>query len=208
MIKTGFLRLMVCTTIIMIQLAIPSRVSACECPPVKSVAEEFSSAGAVFLGNVNYIGGENTSFTSFLNEIYNILNPPPKYYYTDMFSGEPVSFIVKHSWKNIATTKVSLRSHDDCNYGYMPFIPGKDYLIYAYHAKNNLKSDLNIGFCSRVIESLYATEDLAYLNTLPTLPLTPAQNYTYLYYTGIVIITLVLYKVWLKFKISKKQKEK
>jgi len=201
--KASFTRLVICTAVIIVQFTIPSRASACECAPFVSIAEEFKSVDAVFLGEVTHVGSEYKPITSFLNKIYNILYPPAQYYYTDMFSGERVTFAVKSSWKNISTTEVSLRSRDDCGYGYMPFVSGTDYLIYAYHANNNLKSDLNVGFCSRTVEVSYMAEDLAYLNTLPTLPLTPVQNYTWLYYTGTAIFTLVLYLV---FTLSEQKK--
>lgn len=201
--KTGFTRLIICTAVIIIQFTRPSRASACECMPFVSIAEEFKSVHAVFLGEVTHVESEYKPVTTFLNKIYNILYPPSPYYYTDMFSGEQVTFVVKTSWKNVSTTKVSLLSHDDCGYGYMPFTKGKDYLIYAYHSNNNLKSDLNIGFCSRTVEIPYAVDDLSYLKTLPTLPLTPLQNYTWLYFIGIAVSTLVFYWVLIQNRQKK-----
>jgi hypothetical protein len=112
---------MICAAIITAQFALPSRASACECQPFVSIAEEFKSVDAVFLGKVTHVGVECKPITSWLNEIYYKLFPPPPYYYTDMFSGERVTFAVKSSWKSVSTTEITLRSHDDCGYGYTPF---------------------------------------------------------------------------------------
>ena len=202
--KTFFARVMICMAVIIAQFAIPSRASACECAPFVSIAEEFKSVDAVFLGKVSHVGSEYKPITSFLNEIYNILYPPPPYYYADVFEGKRVTFAVKSSWKKVSTTEVSLRSHDDCNYGYYPFISGKDYLIYAYNHYNDPKSDLYAGFCTRTVEVNYAAEDLSYLNTLPTLTLTPVQNYAWLYYAGTSIFSLILYLVFTSSRQKKR----
>jgi hypothetical protein len=194
--KTSFARLIVCTTIIIIQFAIPSRGSACEPPQTPlSIAEEFQYSSAVFFGTVTYVGFNYEPFASLLNEIYNKLYPPPPYYSTDMFSGVRVEFEVKKSWKYVSTTKTSLRDHDVCGYGYKGFIPGEDYLIYAYLADNNLKSDLNIDTFSRTLAAQYATEDLSYLKTQPSLPLTPAQDTGWIYGLGAITILLVLWQI-------------
>ncbi|MCI0550390.1 MAG: hypothetical protein L0287_05510 [Anaerolineae bacterium] len=206
--NTSFTRLMICTAVIIVEFAIPSQASACECMPFVSIAEEYKSVNAVFLGEVTHVAIEYKPITSFLNKVYNILYPPPPYYSSDVFSGERVTFAVKSSWKNVSTTEVSLRSHDDCGYGYYPFSSGKDYLIYAYNHYNDPKSDLYVGFCTRTVEVSYAAEDLSYLNTLPTLPLTPVQNYAWLYYTGTAIFTLVLYLVFTSSRQKKKIAER
>jgi hypothetical protein len=191
-----FHRSILCLTVIAVQLVFPKTASACESlliPP--TIPEEFQNSSAVFLGKVTYVGFNYEPFASLLNEIYNKLYPPLLNYYTDKFSGVRVDFEVKSSWKYVSTIKISLRDHDVCGYGYKGFVLGQDYLIYAYLADNNLNSDLNINTFSRTLAAQYATEDLSYLKTQPSLLLTPVQDTGWIYGLGAIMFLLALWRV-------------
>ncbi len=187
-------RTIFCLTVIAFQFIFPRTASACEPPRIPpTIPEEFQNSSAVFLGKVTFVGFNYEPLALLLNDIYNKLYPPPpNYYYTDKFSGVRVDFEVKSSWKFVSTTKISLRDHDVCGYGYKGFVIGKDYLIYAYLSGNNLKGDLNVDTFSRTLEASYATDDLSYLKTQPTLPLAPVKDTGWIYGLSAIVILLFL----------------
>lgn len=173
--------LLICLTLVVISFMLPSPASACSCAMPGSPSESFRESGAVFSGKVIDISGASSPATALLYRIFSRLNFYPAFFYSDAFWGNEVTFSVQQSWKGVSETEVTVYTGSgggDCGYS---FAPGNDYLVYAYQIDRTSGSGLGTGICSRTTQLSYATDDMTYLNTLPTLPLTPVSNNTWLY---------------------------
>jgi hypothetical protein len=155
--------------LLFMMFAIPQSASACSCVMPGSPAMEFSQLDAVFSGKVMNIRENYTPIISFVDKIMTSLGLDPIYFYTDKLWGNTVTFTVTHSWKLVDTTTVQLRTGNgggDCGY---PFSTGSDYLVYAGHAPGE---GYGTSICTRTTELSMAAEDMAFLKTLRTIPLT------------------------------------
>jgi len=137
--------------------------------------QEFSQASAVFTGTVTNITDPRANIViPLFDRILNWLGLPSTSYYGFGYSsnalyGYRVELVVNSSWKGVSTTPVQIHTGyggGDCGFG---FVLGNQYLVYAYGPGN----ELGAGICSRTAEATNTAEDLAYLSTLPKLPLTP-----------------------------------
>ena len=185
---TNFTRIGLCLALLIVQFASPSSVSACSCIQPGSPIEVFRGSGAVFIGKVTSISPNSSLAISLLVRMFDAINLHPTYLYTERFWGYDVTFAVHKSWKNVSTTSVTVHTGSgggDCGY---PFNQGDDYLVYAYEWKDSLGT----GSCSRTTEISGATEDLSYLNTIPTLALTPVYSYSWLIFTGASVLGFIV----------------
>ena len=185
--QINFIRLILCLALLSIQFAIPSPVSACSCVESGSPVNEFIASDAVFTGQVTSVSSNSSPITYLLARMLDAVNIYPSYLYTDQFWGYDVTFAVQKSWKSISTTSVTLQTGSgggDC--GYL-FSPGDDYLVYAYQ----LNDSWGTSICSRTTHISLAAEDLTYLNTIPTLPLTPVYDYSWLIFTGVALLVFI-----------------
>jgi hypothetical protein len=190
--KINVIRIMVCVALLVSQFTIPTPVSACSCvlpgPPI----DAFRDYAAVFRGKVTEISRNYSPAISHIYRTLETLNLRPNYFYENKSWGYDVTFKVYRSWKNVGTTSVILRTGSgggDCGY---VFNRGDDYLVYAYELNDDANNELEVSMCSRTTEISGAAEDLSYLNTIPTLPLTSEYNYPWLYFAGIILFVIVI----------------
>ncbi len=176
--KINRYRLVICLTLLAFQFATPSRASACSCVMPGTPAEEFSVFAAVFSGKVTGVSSNSNPVISIFSRMLEELGQYPSFLYRYEFYGYDVTFDVQKSWKGISTTRITLKTGGgggDC--GYL-FNTGDTYLVYGWQSDSF--DDLGASICSRTTEISYAAEDLSYLNTLPTLTLTPVVDYSWL----------------------------
>jgi LPXTG-motif cell wall-anchored protein len=170
--KSTLIRLTSILLLFFTMFAIPQPASACSCVMPGSPAMEFSQHPAVFSGKVIDITDKFNPVISFIERIAMALGFDPFIFYTDRFWGNTVTFSVIDSWKLVDTTSVQVSTGNgggDCGYG---FSVGGDYLVYAYDDPNEPGIHLGTGICSRTSELATAAEDLAFLQSMPTIPLT------------------------------------
>lgn len=92
-----------------------------------------------------------------------------------------VRFEVYQAWKGVGDTEIIIETDGHCG---VSFEAGKDYLVFA---NKTPEGGLYAGFCCLATREIsYASNDLVYLETLPTLPLAPAP----LDLTRLVCLTL------------------
>ncbi|HXQ69139.1 MAG TPA: carboxypeptidase regulatory-like domain-containing protein [Pyrinomonadaceae bacterium] len=137
--------------VIVVLLASPT-ANACSCGGSGPPCESFGRASAVFAGTVI---GER------LNE-----RPKGERPKIDEIDWVPraVKFSVEQAYSGVTTTEVEVftgRGGGDCGYG---FKVGQRYLVYAYRYQDKLSTSI----CSRTQLFSQATEDLAFLGTLPS----------------------------------------
>ena len=188
---TNLIRTAICLALLLIQFATPAPVKACSCGGPGSPADAFLDFDAVFTGKVTRITAKSSPANSVLNSVLVRLKLRP-IFYSNFVWGYEVTFRVSKSWKNVSTTNVTIHTGGgggDCGYS---FTRSNDSLVYAHKRNNNGTSDLEAIICSRTIGISGATEDLSYLNTLPTLPLTPVYDYSWIYFAGAVLFLIVL----------------
>lgn len=168
--------------LVLTTLLIPSPALACSCAWPGTPQEEFQTTDAVFLGQVTGYGF-GTRLSDFLRQ-----NTP----FPDRFLSlhRTYTISVLQSWKGVDVDRITIHSDlDGCGY---PLIPGEKVIFYAGQSGG----DLFVSQCSRTTwaDSSLAPEDLAYLNTLPTLPLKSAI-FTYLpslLFMGLLVAFTVL----------------
>lgn len=185
-------RLLICLALLAIPFVLPSPASACSCMMPGTPAEAFRDYAAVFSGTVTGISGTYSPVVALLDQILIRLNLSPTYYYTNGFWGNAVTFSVNQSWKGVTATEVVVYTGSgggDCGYS---FDPGYDYVVYAYPVDGTSGSGLGTGICTRTTEMSYASDDLSYLSTLPTLALTPVSNYTGWYVAGCILMSFMI----------------
>ncbi len=188
--STNAVRMAICLSLLIGQLALPSPVSACSCVEPGAPVVEFTQYEAVFTGKVIAVTAKPSPAIALLGRLLSRIGQYPTFLYSDRFWGNDVTFTVNKSWKGVTTTKVTIHTGSgggDCGYG---FIQGDDYLVYAYNAQNGDR--LGASICSRTTVVSSAAEDLSFLNTMPTLPLTPVHDYTWLYITGILLFVIAV----------------
>jgi hypothetical protein len=183
-----YLRLILCLMILFTLFAHPSPVFACSCSMPGPPAVELGQAAAVFQGKVLSMVDLQNPLASLLNRVRSWMGLAPDTSLYLQGYGYRVTFAVSSSWKGVTTTVVQVTTGyatGDCGY---PFQVGTDYMIYAH----GHPSDLSVNMCSRTAGLSGATEDLSYLNTLPTLPLTMALPTFRLPVGTIVLIVVAL----------------
>ena len=185
---TNLTRAAICLAMLVILFASPAPVKACLCGDGYAPAEVFMDADAVFAGKVITVSDGYSPVIVFLDRILVRLNLSP---FSSNLPKIGVTFRVSQSWKGVSTTNVTVgRSFgSDCSND--QFTPGADFLVYA-RQWNSTNPALEVTRCSRVIGLSHATEDLYYLNTLPTLPLTPVYGYSGMYMAGAVLFLMMV----------------
>ena len=183
-------RLFVIGGLIAAQFVIPSPASACSCVYPGTPAEQYSVSAAVFAGEVTGVSNNYNPIISIFARVLAELGQYPSFLYTYRFSGYDVTFNVQTSWKGISTTHITLSTGSgggDCGYS---FITGNTYLVYAWQSDSF--DHLSAGICSRTNELTVAAEDLSYLNTLPTITLTPVFDYSWLCWAAPLLFVCIV----------------
>ena len=165
---SGLVRLSALFVLGTLFLAAPARPAwACSCAMPGGPDEAMHSAQAVFTGTVT--GVNTTSRVDFFALVREWLRLSPALY------GLPdqvrVTLAVTGSWKGVTSTPVAVATGfggGDCGYS---FAAGQSYLIYAYGSGDGLTTHI----CTRTAEISQAAGDLAYLQTQPTLAVSPAR---------------------------------
>jgi hypothetical protein len=170
--KSIMIRLMSVLLLLFMMFAIPQPAGACSCVMPGPPVVEFSQYDAVFSGRVTGIVNKLNPAIAFIQRIGIALGFDPFIFYTDRFWGNRVTFEVTNSWKLVDTTSIQVSTGSgggDCGYG---FSIGNDYLVYAYDDPGEPGIDLGTSICTRTTDLSTAAEDLAFLKTKPTIPLT------------------------------------
>jgi LPXTG-motif cell wall-anchored protein len=170
--KSTLIRFASVLMLLFTMFAIPQPASACSCVMPGSPTMEFSQSPAVFSGKVIDITDKFNPAVSFIENIAMALGFDPFIFYTDRFWGNRVTFSVIDSWKLVDTTSVQVSTGNgggDCGYG---FSMGSDYLVYGYDDPSEPGIHLGTSICSRTTDLATAAEDLAFLQSMPTIPLT------------------------------------
>ncbi len=133
---------------------------------------EFSNEAAVFSGTVVYISGVNGLWMDGVTRTLMAIGFHPVDFYDKLFPGRRIVFEVDRSWKGVETSSVMIRTgYNTGNSSGYPFEIGGYYLVYASHAYGDPEKYLLTSLCDRTLESPNNSEDIAYLNNLPTLEL-------------------------------------
>jgi hypothetical protein len=184
-IRSRLLRFLSIATTLGLMLARPTPAVACSCvlpdpPPIA-----FINADAVFAGQVTWIDDPNWLLQ------YPALLQWLSQWYSPVFSSGSlvkVHMQVANSWKGVSTTSVVVETTSggaSCGY---PFSLGGHYVIYAYRSTGALETNI----CTRTQDAAFATTDLTYLNTLPTLTLTPTTSPPLVWIGASIVITIAL----------------
>jgi hypothetical protein len=161
-------RLAALATLVM-ALAWPRPAAACSCAQPGSPSVAFAQMPAVFTGTVAHIGGASGSgLVRLLEPLRQWLGlaPVPNAY------AVLATVDVHSAWKGVTTTPVAVltdASSASCGYA---FSAGQQYLIYAFADGSSYSTNL----CTRTVELAQAAADLAYLQTVPTLAVSPAPG--------------------------------
>lgn len=126
------------------------KVNACTCAGPGTPCESFGSAEAVFAGTVVSARENERRKQADRDEID--------------WAPRGIKFSVEQAYVGVVGTEVEIFTGyggGDCGY---PFKIGQRYLVYAYRAKEKLVTSI----CTRTKFFTNATEDLAFLGTLPT----------------------------------------
>lgn len=187
-----YVRLLVCLSLIVVSLAYPTTASACSCGGPGLPAQEFRKFSAVFTGRVLSIVDEYVPIFSTLDRILTALGKQPYFWVrAGKYVGYRIHFRVNHSWKGVEKTTTTVDTGygmGDCGY---PFTVGDDYLVYASYPYGIPENYWVTSICSRNAEISAATEDLRYLSSLSTLPLS-SSNQIFGLPIGIVVVWAVL----------------
>lgn len=133
---------------------------------------EFSNEAAVFSGTVVYISGVNGLWIDGVTRTLISIGFHPADFYDKLFLGRRIVFEVDRSWKGVETSSVMIRTgYNTGNSSGYPFEVGSYYLVYASHAYGDPEKYLLTSLCDRTLKSPNNSEDIAYLNNLPTLQL-------------------------------------
>ena len=189
---TELIRLSIGLTLLNVLFAAPAPVQACSCVEPSAPAEAFTNSDAVFTGKVTAVSDNSSPVIFLLDRLLARVGLSPAYLYSYRFWGYEITFAVLNSWKNVATTRVKVHTGTgggDC--GYL-FNQGSDYLVYAYEWNDNENTGLGTGICTRTSEISRATEDLSYLNSIPTLPLTPVYDFSWMYCAGAALFFVIV----------------
>ncbi len=148
-------------------LAPPGPVWACSCVMPSPPAVAAGDAAAVFSGTVTSIV-DRGSF-NFLDEVRTWFGLPHQ---SPGGDSRQVTLTVADSWKGVTETPVTIGTgYGDADCGFS-FNVGGQYLVYAYDNQGRLATNM----CLRTAELSQVPADLTYLQTLPTLTVTPAAS--------------------------------
>jgi len=169
-------RLLICLALLVIQLALPTRASACSCVAGVTIPESFAQSDAIFTGKVvNVIDNYEPVFSTADSIMYKLGFQPFFFRYfahnDERLLGFTVILDVINSWKGIDRTSVEVntgRGGGDCGYS---FTKNMDYLVYASYAYGIPGNYWVTSICSRTTEASNASDDFKYLNQFPTIPL-------------------------------------
>lgn len=200
------LRLILILGVVLAMFANPAPAQACSCAVPLTVTNAVSQVNAVFVGEVVSVVDQQTLLSPLIDEVRYWLGVP---YYSALNPsyGNLVTFNVQTSWKGITTTTAEVRTGyggGDC--GYL-FSVGTQYIVYARGATDELRT----GICGRTdaVTSTRGQEDLRYLSTLPTLPLTPAPPGLSLWLDAVVLaIVLAVIAIILLVIVLRRRKPK
>jgi len=158
-------------------LAWPQPAQACTCGLQHDPPKAFAEADAVFAGTVISIT-DLTWVTKFdrLGAVSADFHP---------LLYRRVALAVNETWKGVTTTPIVVRT---CGY---PFTLGGQYVIYSYQSLDGLETDV----CTRTKQIAGATVDLAYLHTLPSLPLRSPLLMPLVCVVGVVLLAISLTSV-------------
>lgn len=149
----------------------PKTVSA-SCVAPGTPEEELKSEDAVFTGSVVYISSANGIWINEVTKVLLSMGFSLGDFYEQLQFGRRIVFEVDRSWKGITTSSVMIRTgYSKGNSSGYPFELGGYYLVYASHAYGDPNKYLLTSLCSSTKESPNNSEDIAYLNTQPTLEL-------------------------------------
>lgn len=130
--------------IVILIISQPSEVFACSCVRDIPQEESFNNSKAVFSGRVLLIDEKN----SLSDKIIGFFAPSFSYH-------REVKIQVLDSWKGINSDVVTVstgRGDGDCGFD---FRENEEYLIYAYDASENFKTELGTNICNRT-QTLFA----------------------------------------------------
>jgi hypothetical protein len=166
-------RVMIALLILAVLCLQPQRVDA-SCIDPGDPQAAFDRDDAVFTGQAVYISSANGVWMNAVTRSLMALGFHPADFQDRLFPGRRIVFEVDRSWKGVTTSSVTIRTgYNDWNSSSYPFEIGSYYLVYASHAHGDPNKDLLTSRCHRTIESPNNSEDIAYLNTLSTLNLSP-----------------------------------
>lgn len=181
--RRRLVQLITATVLLAGVLLAPARpVWACSCAMPHGPDLALSQATAVFSGIVQSIV-DIGRFTLW-DRVRNWLG----IYHRSFREPREVAFGVATSWKGVAETPVIVRTGyggGDCGFS---FRIGGQYLVYAYDHQGTLTTNT----CLRTTDLSQAPIDLAYLQTQPTLTVTPAPPRMSLFWLGAAVCGLLI----------------
>jgi hypothetical protein len=116
--------------------SLAGRASACSCVPPPAPQEAMKTAAAVFEGTVTAVDRKGETLT--------------------------VTLTARRAWKGIDAPEVTVQTAGDGAMCGVTFEKGKSYLVYT-HPRDDPKSPLRTGLCTRTTHVEQAKEDLAAL---------------------------------------------
>lgn len=179
--------------ILLLTLFFNGQTATASCVEPGTPEEEFQRSDAVFTGSVVYISSANALWMDGVTRALMAMGFHPSDFYETIFPGRRVVFQVDRSWKGVNTSSVMIRTgYNNWDSSAYPFEIGSYYLVYASHAYGDPDKYLLTSLCHSTIESPNNSEDIAYLNTLPTLSLRYFPVILRILDTASVIIILLL----------------
>lgn len=137
-------RYLILIVAVILGLGVSRKASACSCMGNRPACEALWDPGAVFAGKVVWIEPDASG---------------------DRFARRRVRFRVVEAFRGVTTSEIDVDTGaggGDCGYS---FIVGASYLVYSYQAERTPR--LTTGICSRTRLLSQASEDLAYLRSVP-----------------------------------------
>lgn len=180
----------------------PTPPYSCSCSPRGTVEEEYQRALTIFEGTVTRVSQPNEMYrrySSLLSSLDNYVSVSSLLGSAAFTSDTQVYFAVKRAWKGVAHDEVVVYTNTGisaCGYG---FKEGSDYLVYGRGSEDGR---LSTGFCSGTKDISRAADELAYLNTQPTLALaaTPFSNspLTCVFVPLLLLGSFLIWRTWRK----------
>jgi len=193
MVTAKKFRIIVCMGLFLGLFTQPRPVSACSCAETGSSSQEFKKSHAVFAGKVLRIADEYFPVFSTFDSILTALGRQPYFWAkSGRYVGYRVYFDVSQSWKGITESSAIVDTGygmGDCGYS---FTVNNDYLVYASFPYGMPANYWTTTICSRNAEINAATQDLNYLQTLPTLPLQPSLQRLIIMFSKFAPILLLI----------------
>ncbi len=180
----------------------PSPVSA-SCIEIRTPEEGLEISDAVFTGGVVYISSANGILNNGITQILMSLRGDLADIQGNIIKGRKIVFEVDRAWKGVTTSSVTIwTGYSTGNSSGYPFELGDYYLVYANHAYGDPDKYLLTSLCSRTLAHPNNSEDISYLNTLPTLEISYFPAIVRTIDTSFMIIMLLL--VSLMYAIRRK----